>query len=166
MRGGSTRWHRRGAEDASPCLSRRDQTVQMREQSIGTCNHCSASFSYYLVHNGFNNSQYAYCDSCGMVAVLNVLSKQFPLAPTDRLMTGHLQPELETKLRPCDCGGSFTVDAVPRCPSCRMPLSAESATTYIEKNAPGTEKGWQWQGSWSGIYCIVIDNRTVTDNFA
>jgi hypothetical protein len=37
------------------------------------------------------------------------------------------------------------------------------ATTYIERNAPGTAKGWRWQKSWSGVYSIVINENIVED---
>jgi len=40
-------------------------------------------------------------------------------------------------------------------------LSAVTATSYIESNAPGTKKGWRWQRNWSGLYGIVIEGRRV-----
>jgi hypothetical protein len=42
-----------------------------REQATGKCDKCSASFGYLLIHNGFNDSSYAYCDSCCYVALLD-----------------------------------------------------------------------------------------------
>lgn len=68
-----------------------------------------------------------------------------------------INSEIEPFLTPCFCGGHFRKGATPRCPDCGMTLSAESATNYIEKNAPGTAKGWRWQRNWSGIYCIAIE---------
>jgi hypothetical protein len=44
-------------------------------------------------------------------------------------------------------------------------LSAEVATGYIEKNAPGTSKGWRWQRDWQGTYCIVIEGRRIDNNW-
>jgi len=41
-----------------------------REKLHGTCEHCGKAFEYYLIHNGFNESSYAYCDKCGMTALL------------------------------------------------------------------------------------------------
>jgi hypothetical protein len=35
--------------------------------------------------------------------------------------------------------------------------------TYIEANAPGAAKGWKWQGSWSGLYCLIVDGCEVNN---
>jgi hypothetical protein len=40
-------------------------------------------------------------------------------------------------------------------------LSAAKATTYIERDAPGTAKGWRWQQSWAGIYSIILNGNLV-----
>ncbi len=37
----------------------------------GTCEHCGSKFAYNLLHNGFNDSAYAYCDRCGTLAILD-----------------------------------------------------------------------------------------------
>lgn len=42
------------------------------------CESCSEGFTYFLVHNGFNDSAYAYCDTCGMTALLSGWSKKIP----------------------------------------------------------------------------------------
>jgi hypothetical protein len=39
------------------------------------------------------------------------------------------------------------------------------AAGYIERNAPATTKGWRWQHNWYGLYCIVIGNNVIEDNF-
>jgi len=44
-------------------------------------------------------------------------------------------------------------------------LSAERAAAYIEKNAPGTKKGWRWQQSWHGMYCVIIEGRSTKNNW-
>jgi hypothetical protein len=72
---------------------------------------------------------------------------------------------MEPCLQPCVCGGSFKRGSAPRCPHCNQSLSSEVATDYIERNAPGTEKGWRWQKNWSGVYCIVIEDNRVGNNF-
>ena len=43
-----------------------------RELSVGECEHCHGQFGYYLIHSGFNDSNYAYCDFCGKTAVLSL----------------------------------------------------------------------------------------------
>src|ERR1041384_1349194 len=109
---------------------------------VGTCEHCRRAFSYRLIHNGFNDSAFAYCDRCGCLAILSHWSK-WPKAIIPGI--GGIKPEIEMYLAPCSCGGRFRADAAPRCPHCHQILSAEEAATYIEANAPGTAKGWKWQ---------------------
>jgi hypothetical protein len=129
-----------------------------REQSTGRCDKCSQSFTYYLVHNGFNDSGYAYCDSCCYVAVFS-----HPPPGTPKMDYGHITPEIEPYLLSCPARGYFRAAAQPRCPHCDNTLDPVRATDYIEPNAPGTAKGWRWQRSWTGIYCIIIDNRVAND---
>jgi hypothetical protein len=71
----------------------------------------------------------------------------------------------ESFILACECGGHFRAGASPRCPRCNEPISAVLATEFIERNAPGTKKGWRWQRSWNGTYCIAIENKIANDNF-
>jgi hypothetical protein len=135
-----------------------------RELSVGKCEHCHGQFGYYLIHSGFNDSIYAYCDSCGKTAVLSLWDKRMPNLPNCPPYE-EICSAMEPYLHPCDCGGRFIRGAAPRCPLCDESLSAASAASYIESNAPGTEKGWRWQRSWSRLYCIVIENKMVENNF-
>jgi hypothetical protein len=73
---------------------------------------------------------------------------------------------MEQYLKPCDCSGKFRRGATPRCLHCHEQLSAELAASYIEKNAPGTKQGWRWQRSWSALYCVVIEDNKIDNNFA
>jgi hypothetical protein len=70
---------------------------------------------------------------------------------------------MESYLQPCECGGRFKKGAAP--PHCNHALSAKVATAYIEANASGAKKGWKWQRNWSDVYCIVIENKRVANNF-
>jgi hypothetical protein len=137
-----------------------------REQKTGTCDHCLKSFDYYLIHNGFNESWYAYCDQCGATAILNLYASKTSELWHGKMVQGLVPPEVEQHLRPCSCGGRFLATASPRCPHCAHALSPVAATSWIEKDAPGTKKGWHWQESWNGLYCIVIERHLVRDNFA
>jgi hypothetical protein len=128
----------------------------------GNCEHCGKSFSYRLIHNGFNESAYAYCGTCGMTTVLD--GWKMPTSITIPLHQG-ITPEAEQYLMPCACGGRFVHSAAPRCPKCMKPLSAEKAAEWIEGNAPGSKKGWRWQRNWIGLYCILIENRVAKDNW-
>ncbi|MEA2328589.1 MAG: hypothetical protein QOE68_3548 [Thermoanaerobaculia bacterium] len=139
--------------------------MSMQKDGVGQCNTCGFKFSYQIVHNGFGDTAYAYCDSCGMTALVGGWddNKKPPEAPLK--IQGPIQQETERWLRPCECGGRFRADSSPRCPRCRSALSAEGATAYIEKNAPGTRKGWRWQQSWRGTYCLIIEGRLVSNNW-
>lgn len=137
----------------------------MREQNPGNCEHCQKEFGYYLIHSGFNDSSYAYCEKCGKIAILDFYNKNFPEVSKDGRMYEEIWIEFEKHLLPCSCGGQFKKGATPRCPHCGKTLSAEAAAQYIEKNAPGTLKGWRWQRNWNTLYCIVIDNQAAYNNF-
>jgi hypothetical protein len=136
----------------------------MRKKDIGTCDRCGKQFEYYLVHNGFNESAYAYCDKCGRSAILDYYSKSVPKG----IGFGYgkeIDSAWERWLEPCECGGRYKGGAQPRCPHCGNELSAEAATQYLEANAPGAKGGWRWQRTWRGLYCIVINDRWVEDNW-
>lgn len=130
------------------------------KEDIGTCESCEGSFTYMLIHNGFNDSSYAYCDSCGITSILDAWKM-----PKGIKFHVAIDQENEDLLFPCKCGGSFKSGASPRCPHCQKKLSATLAAKWIEDNAPGTEGGWRWQRSWEGLYAIVIDKRFVKDNW-
>jgi phage FluMu protein Com len=137
----------------------------MREMSKGRCEHCDRSFDYYLVHSGFGDCSYAYCDRCGMTAILSHWNIRFPKSRTGNAPYEEIPREIENFLELCQCGGSFRKGSFPRCPNCNQNLSPELATAYIERNAVGTRKGWRWQRDWKSCYCIVVENKLVEDNF-
>jgi hypothetical protein len=95
-------------------------------------------FPYMLVHNCFNDTAYAYCDSCGITTLLGGWDDTRRPAAAPLRIQGPIQIETEPWLESCACGGHFTANAEPRCPECRVTLSAEGASTFIENNAPGT----------------------------
>lgn len=132
------------------------------QRSLGECERCHGAFAYELIHNGFGDTAYAYCDRCGTTALLSGWYQDIPAGAPLRVQ-GPIESETEVWLQPCSCGGTFRRNATPRCPHCNAPLSAEIATRYIEKNAHGTKKGWRWQRSWLGMYGIVIEGRIVNN---
>ncbi len=131
-----------------------------RTDGLGTCEQCGRSFPYYLIHNGFNESAYAYCAECGQTALMDGWRMPFKLAAD---VHGPIKPEHEHLLQPCPCGGLFRASSGPRCPHCQKQLSPTKAAEWIEANAPGAKRGWRWQGSWRGLYAIVISDRVVRD---
>jgi hypothetical protein len=132
--------------------------------ATGDCSICGRTFDYNLIHNGFNESAYAYCDTCGMTSILSGLSPDVPPAAGYR---GHqrIVESVEPFLTPCGCDGRFTATAGPRCSHCHSELDAEAVRESFERNAPGTRLGWRWQRNWSGLYAIVVDGRVVWDNW-
>jgi len=132
-----------------------------RENQSGKCNECGKSFGYYLIHNGFNDSSYAYCNSCGMTALLGAY--QVPEIGVKLEPFQAITPEIEPLLQACPCGGKFQSEATPRCPHCHCSLSATEAASFIETQAAGTKKGWRWQNNWTGLYCIIVENKFVKD---
>ena len=139
----------------------------MSSEFTGIREHCRKSFGYTLLHCGFGECSYAYCDKCGMTAILSLWDKRIPrLSQPAGWGQQEIPTDLERYLQACECGGIFRRGASPRCHQCSQGLSAEIATTYIETNAPGTRKGWKWQRNWSDMYCIVIEDRRVANNFS
>jgi hypothetical protein len=131
-----------------------------RQDGKGRCSCCGKDFGYQLIHNGFNDSSYAYCDLCGETCLLNLWTLPAGIEIKDR---GVIPEDVEPKLKSCKCGGTFRKGAGPRCPHCSSILSATEAAIYLEANAPGTEVGWRWQQTWEGLYCIVIEERLSND---
>jgi hypothetical protein len=93
-----------------------------------------------------------------MIATIDCWSKNLSKFPKISSWHHEIDAELEPFLRPCTCQGRFKKGASPRCPTCKEALSAEYAAEYIERNAPGTAKGWRWQRDWNGLYCMAIEN--------
>jgi hypothetical protein len=154
----------RNASDAVVSARSPDER-SIRSDGEAACEHCRAQFGYFLVHNGFNDSAYAYCDTCGATTLLSGWAHNVPTNVELRIHQP-ITPALEEYVAACSCGGRFRADASPRCPRCRRTLSATGLTTDIEKNALGTKVGWRWQQNWSGIYAIVIESRMTQDNWA
>ena len=129
------------------------------------CASIATRFAYYLVHCDFGDCSYAYCASCGMTAILSMWSKEWPKPPASCPAQQEIGAEREKYLQPCQPVGRFRKGAFPRGPKCGSAFSPQLAASYIERNAPGTKKGWHWQGNWNETYCMVIESRVVNDNF-
>jgi hypothetical protein len=123
----------------------------------GDCEHCGRLYRYSLWHSGFGDNSYAYCDDCGMLALLNYSNGKVDALPPPGDRFGEIDESWETFLRSCSCGGTYRKGASPRCPSCRQKLSATHAAAHIEAQATGA-RGWSWQNNWSGIYCMAMND--------
>lgn len=142
-------------------IIRRQPTAQSQ---MGICDVCGSTFEYELLHCGYSDMGYAYCERCGCASFLSAWSADIPANAHLRVQRV-ICAETEPYLNRCDCGGSFRSNSSPRCPDCLECLSAERATSWLEANAPGAKIGWNWQRNWSGVYCIVIKGRRVLNNW-
>ncbi len=133
-----------------------------RDPEKGTCESCGLDFEFYLVHNGFNNSAYSYCNACGKTAILDVLFYQY-----DQLGigSGRIAKNKVQYIANCECGGKFQFESKPRCPHCLEEISAEAASKYINRKSDDPRGEWNWQQDWSGIYCILIEQNVVRNNW-
>lgn len=133
-----------------------------RADGYGTCANCDATLAYCLIHNGFNDSAFAYCDRCGATALFDRWSKAIP-GGVELKLHGPIDANVEVLVRPCACGGRFSGVASPRCSKCRDVLDAVAWAAPIERDARGTATGWRWQRTWAGLYAVIIDDRVVND---
>ncbi|MFA5055768.1 MAG: hypothetical protein WC562_06315 [Dehalococcoidia bacterium] len=133
-----------------------------RKKGFGYCEICRKQFGYYMIHNGFNDSGYAYCDKCGQTCLLNLwhIPKGIPEGIQKEIHVGLIPESAEAFLNPCACGGTFRREAYPRCPHCNSILSPK-ARKYIEENARNAQKGWM--ENWRGIMCIIIEDKVLHD---
>lgn len=124
----------------------------------GSCDLCRRRFAFELVHSGMNRCAYAYCSECGIAGLLEA-------RPAKRLRGerhGMISSCIEAALAPCGCGGRFLSGSAPRCPACRETLDPDQASAYIDPAVQPVAAGWKWQKSWQGLYCIVVEKRTVS----
>ena len=126
----------------------------------GKCEECGSTFQAELIHNGFNESAFAYCDTCGITGFIDGWRTDIPDSANFKIH-GPVTKETQTLLAPCPCGGSFSQNSSPRCPKCKTELSAKLAGSWIEKQSLGTEKGWRWQNAWHGLYAIIVDKKSL-----
>jgi hypothetical protein len=125
---------------------------------VGECDKCSSNFSCVLIHNGFNDTAYGYCDKCGTTAFVSAWRSDIPPSANFKAH-GPISPETEALAAPCKCGGRFRCNSAPCCPSCGEKLSADAAAAWLEQQAPGAKMGWRWQRSWSGLYALVVSGK-------
>ena len=136
----------------------------------GICDKCKSTFEFRLIHNGFNESSYVYCDSCGKTSLLDEYSKQMPGRCEWFFRSDKRYEKIDAKLEPylekCLCGGSFKRSAIPRCPRCKQQLDPVEVNKYIDNDRPVEDKGkFLWQNNWDGIYAIIIEENVIRNNW-
>jgi len=124
----------------------------------GDCEHCSRNYRYSLWHSGFGDTSYAYCDECGMLALVNYSNPEIAGFPPLKNQYAEIEEAWEPFLKPCPCGGHFRKGQSPRCPFCNEKLSPTHAAGHIEAQAQVGNRGWRWQNDWKGVYCMAIDD--------
>jgi hypothetical protein len=124
----------------------------------GDCEHCSQTYRYMLLHAGFGEFSYAYCECCGILAAFSYTNKDLQKLPPLSSKNEEIDADWEPFLRSCSCGGRFHKGASPRCIHCNSELSAEYAAGHIERNSVGAARGWHWQRNWSSLYCMVLED--------
>lgn len=139
----------------------------------GDCEHCCRIYHYTLLHAGFGDYSYAYCDRCGTLATFDYSSSFILSVPALKTQHQAIEASWHPFIKECSCGGDFRSGASPRCVFCAEPLSAEHAAAHIERNSVGAGRGWRWQKNWSDVYCMALEDprnpgtlRQVVDPFA
>lgn len=130
----------------------------MFESHTGDCEDCRRTFHYTLMQASLSDCSYAYCDSCGMLATINYSNSFLVNMPPISAPYQVIDAAWEPFLHPCECGGHFLTGVSPRCVFCNAILSANHAATYIERNFKGGGRGWRWQGNWTDLYCLAIED--------
>ena len=137
-------------------------------QDTGICGACDAEFSYRLVHDGFSETNHAYCSRCYRTAFLHhyCWPNAAPRPQAGSPLNAHYGPidlNIEPWLKPCVCGGKFAAKEKPKCPDCCHELDAAAAAQWIERQAPGSKSGFRWNKTWASYYAIVINDGAVAD---
>ncbi len=124
----------------------------------GDCEHCCRIYHYTLLHAGFGDYSYAYCDTCGSLATFSYSSTFLLSLPALAVQHQVIDASWESFVLPCACEGQFRSGASPRCVFCSHPLSAEHASPHIERNSVGAGRGWRWQRNWTEVYCMALED--------
>jgi hypothetical protein len=124
-----------------------------------------------VIHNGFNDSCYAYCDRCGRAALIDLIPFLYGGAepkPVDGSGShaAVIGSHFERAMRPCPCGGHFRRGAAPRCPTCSAEVSPEQfgdtlkrgLWSYSPQPARSGAREFVRDSLWQGIYCILFEN--------
>ncbi len=107
----------------------------------GDCEHCGQLYRYSLWHSGFGDNSYAYCDECGMLAILNHTNPQVAGFPKSTQQYGEIEESWEALLQPCVCGGHFCKGASPRCLHCNHELICHPCRSALGTAGSGNIQG-------------------------
>jgi putative hemolysin len=139
-----------------------------RQQYPGQCDSCGVAFDWYPIHNGFDNSFYAYCSGCGTTAILDFYGTPLTQHPAvAKLPTGEIPQEIEYLLQSCSCGSRFQAGAKPRCPRCAHELLPRAGANGGSSSVAPQRRNAGWPLTWNPaqIYCIFINDKVVNNPF-
>ena len=138
-----------------------------REQYSGQCESCGQAFYWYPIHNGFNNSFYAYCSRCGTTAILDFWGTPLTRHPgVAKLVAGEIPNQIEDLLQPCSCGARFRAGSKPRCPHCGHELLPRAGPNGEAANEPQrTRQDWPLTWNPAQIYCVIINDKVAYNPF-
>lgn len=148
------------------------------------CHHCTASLTVTFSHSGFGDEHYFYCDACGNVATIDWYTKEYRPFREKYIKEGSYQAgkkrdlerfeqdtramksEISQYLASCPCGGRFSVDAIPRCPTCKTKLDWAKMVKQFDAIPSAVshcfsryaKKGWQ------DVYYFLFNDQLVLRN--
>jgi hypothetical protein len=89
------------------------------------CPHCGRALTYRRYHAGFSNEGFAYCDQDEAVVTWSTYDPRYT-AIVDKhpwMLNEAERRAVESALRPCPFGGTFSFGNAPRCPHCHGKLA-------------------------------------------
>ena len=98
----------------------------------------------YVYHAGFSNVGVAYCAQCGRTLTFSTFDKVYRSIVPDKhpwSLTTEEQRRVDSRLKPCKCGGRFSLREHPRCPYCWCNLSELLGGDICYVRFPGSVDG-------------------------
>lgn len=126
---------------------------------IGSCENCNQRFSYALIHNGFNDSAYAYCDTCGCVAS-SLLGREPPTA-SRFASTARLPRTSSGTLIDVAAGVSFELKHRRDARIADTHSRLMSPPDILRRMRQGPRKDGAGNVNWQGLYCIIVEGRSI-----
>jgi hypothetical protein len=90
-----------------------------------SCGQVTRIAQEYPYHAGFSSRVFLYCDSCPAILELSSYDSKFNAVIGGKdpwALSSEEKKRVENALKPCEKGGRFRFDALPRCPACNALL--------------------------------------------
>lgn len=95
------------------------------EIKCSDCGKTAKIVQEYPYHAGFGNQGFLYCDTCPAILEFDSYNPKYRAIVGDKhpwSLNSEEKKRVEDALKPCDDGGRFRFDALPRCPACNALL--------------------------------------------